>query len=174
MRSLVVLFGKLRLQINKTKSAVDRAWRRPFLGFSFWMAQGRVVRVRVSGRSLVRMKDRVRQITSRTGGRSPVQVAEELRRYLLGWKGYFRLADTPKIFRGLDEWIRHRLRAILLKQWKRGRTVFRELRVRGMSRVTAAKVAANARRWWKNSAMAINITLPNTYFDELGVPRLAP
>ena len=173
MRSLVALFGKLRLQINKTKSAVDWAWRRPFLGFSFWMAPGRNVRVRVSGRSLVRLKDRVRQITSRTGGRSLVQVAEELRRYLLGWKGYFQLADTPKIFRGLDEWIRHRLRAIQLKQWKRGRTIFRELRARGMSRVQAAKVAANARSWWRNSAMVINIALPNTYFEGLGVPCLA-
>jgi hypothetical protein len=149
-------------------------WYRPFLGFSFWVAQGKIVRVRVSGRSLARLKDRVRQITSRTGGRSLVQVAKELRQYLLGWKGYFQLADTPKIFRGLDEWIRHRLRAIQLKHWKRGRTVFRELRVRGMSRSAAAKVAANVRSWWKNSAMAINIALPNTYFEELGVPRLAP
>ena len=78
------------------------------------------------------------------------------------------------VFRGLDEWIRHRLRAIQLKQWKRGRTVFRELRSRGMSRTAAAKVAANARRWWRNSAMAINIALPKAYFDGLGVPRLAP
>jgi group II intron reverse transcriptase/maturase len=174
MRSLVTLFGRLRLRINPTKSAVDRAWRRPFLGFCFWAARGGSVRVRVSGRSLVRMKDRVRRITSRTGGRSLVQVSTELRRYLLGWKGYFRLADTPNIFGGLDEWIRHRLRAIQLKQWKRGRTIFRELRARGMSRATAAKVAANARRWWRNAAMAINIALPNSYFEGLGVPRLAP
>ncbi len=173
MRSLVVLFGQLRLQINQTKSAVDRVWRRPFLGFSFWMASGRIVRVRVSGRSLVRMKDRIRQITSRTGGRSLVQVAKELRQYLLGWKGYFQLAETPKVFRGLDKWIRHRLRAIQLKQWKRGRTVFRELRARGMSRSAAAKVAAYTRSWWRNSAMAINIALPNTHFEELGVPSLA-
>jgi hypothetical protein len=102
------------------------------------------------------------------------QVAQELREYLLGWKGYFRLADTPGVFRYLDEWIRHRLRAIQLKQWKRGRTVFRELRVRSMSRTAAAKVAANARRWRRNSAMAINIALPISYFEELGVPRLAP
>jgi group II intron reverse transcriptase/maturase len=174
MRSLVTLFGRLRLRINRTKSTVDRAWHRPFLGFCFWAAQGGRVQVRVSGQSLERMKDRIRQITSRNGGQSLVQVAQALRRYLLGWKGYFRLADTPNVFRGLDEWIRHRLRAIQLKQWKRGRTVFRELRSRGMSRTAAAKVAANARRWWRNSAMAINIALPNSYFEELGVPRLAP
>ena len=174
MRSLVVLFGKLRLQINKAKSAVDRALRRPFLGFSFWMAPGRIVRVRVSGRSLVRMKDRVRQITSRTGGRSLVQVAQELRRYLLGWKGYFRLADTPKVFRGLDEWIRHRLRALQLKHWKRGPTAYRELRSRGVPSWLAQKAAAKTSSWWRTSARALNSALPNTYFDELGVPRLVP
>jgi len=174
MRSLVVLFGKLRLQINKTKSAVDRAWHRPFLGFSFWMAPGRVVRVRVSDQSLVRMKDRVRQITSRSGGRSLVQVAEELRQYLLGWKGYFQLADTPKIFRGLDEWIRHRLRAIQLKHWKRGPTAYRELRSRGVPSWLAQQTAAKVSSWWRSSAKALNNALPNSYFDELGVPRLAP
>jgi group II intron reverse transcriptase/maturase len=174
MHSLGRLFGRLRLRINPNKSAVDRAWQRPFLGFCFWAARGGNVRVRVSGQSLGRMKDRVRQITSRTGGRSLTQVARELREYLLGWKGYFQLADTPKVFRELDEWIRHRLRAIQLKQWKRGRTVFRELRARGMTRTAAAKVAVNARRWWRNSAMAINIALPNSYFKELGVPNLAP
>lgn len=174
MRSLVVLFGKLRLQINKAKSAVDRAWRRSFLGFSFWIAPGRIVRVRVASQSLVRMKDRVRQITSRTGGRSLVQVAQELRQYLLGWKGYFRLADTPKVFRGLDEWIRHRLRAIQLKHWKRGRTAFRELRARGVPSWLAQQAAANVRSWWKTSAKSLNHAMPNTYFDELGVPHLAP
>jgi group II intron reverse transcriptase/maturase len=173
MRSLVKLFGRLRLRINPTKSAVDQAWNRPFLGFCFWAARGGSVQIRASGQSLARMKDRVRQITSRSGGRSLAQVARELREYLLGWKGYFRLADTPRVFRGLDEWIRHRLRAIQLKQWKRGRTVYRELRVLGMSRPVAATVAANARRWWRNSAMAINIALPTKYFKELGVPNLA-
>jgi len=174
MRSLVRLFGRLRLRINPTKSAVDRAWDRPFLGFCFWAGRGGRVQVRASGQSLERLKDRIRQITSRNGGRSLAQVAQELREYLLGWKGYYRLADTPKVFRGLDEWIRHRLRAIQLKQWKRGQTVFRELRARGMSRVAAAKVAVNARRWWWNSALAINTALPNSYFEGLGVPRLAP
>lgn len=174
MRSLVVLFGKLRLQINKTKSAVDRAWRRPFLGFSFWMAVGRIVRVRVSGQSLAKMKDRVRQITSRSGGRSLAQVAEDLRQYLLGWKGYFQLADTPWVFRSLDEWIRHRLRAVQLKHWKRGRTAYRELRSRGVPSWLARQAAAKVRSWWRSSAKALNTALPIAYFDELGVPRLAP
>jgi RNA-directed DNA polymerase len=173
MRSLVTLFGKLRLQINKTKSAVDRALNRSFLGFSFWKPWDSPVRLAVSCQSLSRMKDRVRQITSRSGGRSIVQVAKELRQYLLGWRGYFRLADTPNIFRRLDGWIRHRLRAIHLKHWKRGRTAYRELRARGVSSWLAQKVAAGARCWWRTSAESLNTALPNTYFDELGVPRLA-
>ena len=76
-------------------------------------------------------------------------------------------------FRALDEWIRHRLRAIQLKHWKRGRTIYRELAARGMNGVAAAKVAANSRRWWHNSALAIHIALPNSTFDQLGIPRLA-
>jgi len=119
------------------------------------------------------MKERVRLITRRTVGRSIQRVVNELRSYLLGWKEYFRLADTPRIFGELDEWIRHRLRAIHLKQWNRGTTIFRELRARGLSVLTAAKVAANGRRWWKNSAKLIHVAFPIRYFDELGLPRLA-
>ena len=85
----------------------------------------------------------------------------------------FQLAETPGVLARLDGWIRHRLRALQLKQWKRGRTIFRELRRRGLSRGAAAKVAAYGRCWWKNSAMAIHIALPNSLFVELGVPRLA-
>ena len=108
--------------------------------------------------------------TQRVSGKAG---AIHLRSYLSGWKSYFRLADTPGAFRDLDQWIRHRLRALYLKHWKRGPVVFRELRARGMSRSAAAWVAANAQRWWKNSAKAIHIALPNRHFDELGIPRLA-
>ena len=86
---------------------------------------------------------------------------------------YFRLADTPGVLAGLDEWIRHRLRALRLKHCKRGTTAYRELHARGLSQHSAAKVAANARRWWRNSVMLINAVFPISYFDQLGVPRLA-
>ncbi len=166
-------YGNLRLRINPAKSAVARATRRSFLGFSFWMGPGRRIQRRVAPEALATMKDRVRQLTGRSRGRSLQQVAADLRGYLPGWKAYFRLADTPGVFRDLDKWLRHRLRALQLKHWKRGRTIFRELRARGMSVHAAAQVAANARRWWRNSAQAIHIALPNKLFDELGVPRLA-
>ncbi len=173
MQLLRRLYAKLKLQVNESKSAVDLAWNRKILGYSFWVAPGRIIKRRVASKALVTMKERVRIITRRTVGRSIQQVVNELRSYLLGWKEYFRLADTPNIFGELDEWIRHRLRAIHLKQWRRGTTIYRELRARGLSELAAARVAANGRRWWKNSAKLIHVAFPIRYFDELGLPRLA-
>jgi len=173
LRALRKIYGSLRLRINEEKSAVARVQDRQFLGYSFWYAAGGAVKRRVAPKALKAMKDRIRQITSRSGGRSLQRVAEELREYLTGWREYFRLADTPRIFRGLDEWIRHRLRALQLKQWKRGRTTYRELRARGMSHVSAAQVAANTRRWWKNASMKIHVALPTSDYDRMGVPRLS-
>lgn len=173
MRLLRKLFTGLKLRVNESKSAVDLATRRKILGYSFWVAPGRTVKRRVSRKALEAMKDRVRLITKRNGGRSIAVVAAELRSYLVGWKEYYRLADTPRVFSDLDEWIRHRLRALHLKQWKRGTTIYGELRSRGMSHVSAAQVAANGRSWWKNFAMLLHVALPTRYFDQLGVPRLA-
>ena len=174
MAALRRLFAGLRLRVNEAKSAVAPAIQRKFLGFSFWVAKGRVVKLRVAPQALERLKARVRQITSRSGGRSLARVCEELGTHLAGWRGYFRIADTPRVLADIDQWIRHRLRALQLKHWKRSTTVYRELSARGLSRDAAARVAANARRWWHNSAMAIHIALPNALFDKLGVPRLSP
>ena len=72
-------------------------------------------------------KQRIRQLTRRAGGRSMAEVIERLRPYLLGWKAYFELAQTPGVWRKLDEWLRHRLRAIHRKQWRRVTTICRAL-----------------------------------------------
>jgi len=173
LEGLKKLYGQLRLRINAEKSAVARPWDRQFLGYSFWVAKGKIVKRRVSDKALTKMKQRVREITTRNGGRSLKRVANELRRYLLGWKAYFQLADTPHRFRQLDEWIRHRLRQVQLKQWKQGTTAYRELRRLGAPPSAARQVAANVRRWWSNSAMLLNAALPTRFFDALGVPRLA-
>ncbi len=172
MKSMRRTYKKLRLRINEEKSAIAPARKRKFLGYSFWVAAGGAIKRRVAGNALKAMKERVREITSRSRGRSVRQIVQELREYLFGWKEYHKLADTPKVFRGLDEWIRHRLRACQLKQWKQGRTVFRKLRARGMSADAAARVAAYTNCWWKNSKMAIHIALPNRYYAELGLPQL--
>jgi hypothetical protein len=166
------LYGRLRLRINESKSAVARVWTRKFLGFSFWVAPGRKIRIRVADQALAEMRERVRRLTRRTCGRNLGQIVQDLRPYLRGWKNYFRLADTPRVFSDQDEWFRHRLRAIQLKQWKRGRTAYRELVSRGLSPDRAAQVAANTRRWWKNSAMTLHVALPIRLFDRLGLPRV--
>jgi group II intron reverse transcriptase/maturase len=173
MELLRRLYANLRLRVNESKSAIDMAANRKLLGYSFWFGPGSTVKRRVAKKALATMKERVRDITKRSGGRSIKQVATALRSYLLGWKEYFRLADTPGVFEDLDKWIRHRLRAIHLKHWKRGTTIFRELRARGLSRDDAAKVARHGRRWWRNSGLLINKAFPNSYFDQLGIPRLA-
>jgi group II intron reverse transcriptase/maturase len=174
MVTLKRLFARLRLEVNDAKSAVARAWERKFLGYSFWVAKGRVIRPRVAPAALAEMKARVRLITSRNGGRSMTKVAEELRSYLTGWKLYFQLAETPGIFDDLDKWLRHRLRAVQLKQWKRGTTAYRELRARNVPDRYARAAAAHARRWWAVASHgAITTALPISYFDRLGVPRLA-
>jgi len=167
------LYAGLRLRINESKSAVDLATNRKLLGYSFWVAAGPTVKRRVASKALATMKGTVRLITGRSRGRSIEQVCERLGSYLRGWKEYFRLADTPRRFADLDEWIRHRLRAIHLKHWKRPATVYRELRVRGLSATGARRVAGNCRRWWRNSGKLINVAFPISYFDQLGVPRLA-
>jgi RNA-directed DNA polymerase len=172
MEALRRMYQRLRLQLNEQKSAVARATSRKFLGFSFWIGPKRTVRCRVADPALKTMRNRVREITRRTSGRSLAGVCRELAVYLRGWKSYFRLAETPKVFAEQDGWIRHRLRALQLKHWGRGKVTYRELTARGMSPAAAAKVASNTRRWWRNSAMDIHIALPNKLFDQLGVVRL--
>ncbi len=167
------LFTGLRLRVNESKSAIDSVWSRKLLGYSFWNGRGAEAKPRVAPKALQAMKTRVRETTRRSRSQSIEKVVSDLRSFLVGWKNYFRLAETPKILRELDEWIRHRLRALHLKHWKHGPRIFCELHSRGMSQQAAARIAANGRRWWKNSAMAINIALPNRYFDQLGLPRLA-
>jgi group II intron reverse transcriptase/maturase len=151
MATLKRLYGRLRLRINEAKSAVARPWHRKFLGYSFWMGPGGIVRRRVAPKALVALKARVRSITARNRGRSLKSVFAELRSYLMGWKQYFRLSETPRIFKGLDGWIRHRLRLVQLKQWKRG-----------------------SRSWWSRSAATrLHLERPTRYYDQMGVPRLA-
>jgi group II intron reverse transcriptase/maturase len=174
MQVLVDRYAKLRLRINPAKSAVARAWDRQFLGFSFWVAAGRVIKRRVGPKALKAMQERVRQITARTGGRSLRQVIAELRSYLTGWRAYFRLADTPGIFAGVDKWLHRRLRMLMLRQWKRGRTMYRELQRRGVDGAALGIAARFGGSWWHVAAhKALHIALPGRYFESLGLPRLA-
>jgi len=167
------LYDRLHLKVNEAKTAVAPASGRKFLGYAFWYGRGGQVKCKVADKAKETFKQRIRQMTRRSGGRSLPEIAEQLRTYMPGWKAYFQLAQTPQVFRGLDEWIRHRLRAVQLKHWRRSTTMYRELKALGASEADARKVAANSRCWWRNSRMALNRAMPIAYFDRIGVPRLS-
>lgn len=167
------LYGKLGLQINEAKSAVCSAFGRKFLGYELWVAKGREVKCAAARKALGNFKARIRQLTGRLCGRSMGQVVQGLRPYLLGWKAYFAMAQTPRVWRELDEWLRHRMRAIQLKQWRHPRTIYRELKALGASDPVATRVAVNGRRWWCNSRRLLNSVLSIAHFDRLGLPRLS-
>ena len=170
MAGLHRLYARLRLEVNEEKSAVRSAFGSCFLGFAFWMAPGGEVKCAVARKALDTYKRRIRQFTRRTRGQSLEEVAERLRQYVNGWKGYFRLAQTPGVFRRLDEWLRHRLRALQLKHWKRGKTMYRSLKAMGATDEVARRITANSRRWWRNSRYLLNAAMPVAFFDRLGVP----
>ena len=167
------MYARLHLTVNEAKSAVASAFGRKFLGYSLWVAPKGEVKRAVAAKPRATFKQRIRQLSRRSGGRSMHEVVQRLRPYLMGWKAYYGLAQTPRVWRELDEWLRHRLRAIQLKQWKRGTTMYRELRALGASQNVARRVAANSRRWWRNSGKLLNGVLTIDHFDRLGLPRLS-
>jgi RNA-directed DNA polymerase len=163
---------RLKLKVNKAKSAIARPGVRKFLGFSF--TGGKEPRRRIAPQALARFKARVRELTRRTCGRSLAQIAKELSVYLKGWRGYFGFCQTPSVLRALDEWTRRRLRAIAWKQWKRGSTRFAELRRRGVGRDLAAQTVGNPHRPWRlANSPALTIALPNGFFASLGLASVA-
>jgi group II intron reverse transcriptase/maturase len=173
LQALRRCYAKLALKINEEKTAVAPVWGRKFLGYRFWAAPAGEVRRAVAKEALTRLRERIRQMTRRTKGRSVEQIAAELNGYVPGWKAYFRLAQTPSVMRGLDQWLRHRMRAVQLKHWRRGPTAYRALRRLGASHEEAANIAGGIGRWWRTSAMGLNYWLNVAYFDRLGVPRFS-
>jgi RNA-directed DNA polymerase len=160
----------LKLQVNEAKSAVDRPWKRKFLGFSF--TARRPHRRRVAEAAIERFKERVRQLTRRTRGVSLRSLVQELKQYLVGWIGYFGFSQTPRLFRELDKWIVRRLRCYLWKQW--GRARYRHLRKLGVSRELAWNSVKSAHGPWRLSrSPALSFALPGRYFHALGLPPLA-
>jgi RNA-directed DNA polymerase len=165
--------AKLRLRINENKSAVARPQERKFLGFTFTSEQK--PRRSIASKAKLRFKERVREITSRTRGRSLKDVLQELNRYLDGWRGYFGYCETASVMRSLDGWIRRRLRAYLWKHWKTFKKRRAALIRRGLNRQAASKLAATRKGPWRIShSKPLDRALPNSYFDSIGLHRLAP
>ncbi|MBP2017974.1 hypothetical protein J2Z79_001373, partial [Symbiobacterium terraclitae] len=165
------LEGRLKLKVNEEKSAVDRPWKRKLLGFSF--LPGKRVRIRLASKTKERFAAKVREITSRTRPLAPGERIRQLNAYLGGWLAYFRLAETPSVFARMDEWIRRRLRMCLWKQWKRGRTRYRELRRLGLKHGPAREAAGmQARPWRAAHTPQVHKALGLAYWQAQGLKSL--
>jgi RNA-directed DNA polymerase len=165
------LTRKLRLKVNESKSAVARPKDRKFLGFSF--TSGEVVKRRIAPQAIQRFKERIRELPRRTRGISIERMIEELRPYMIGWRGYFGFCETSSTLRDLESWTRRRLRCFLWKQWKRGKARFKELRDRGIGKGLAAKTAGSAHGPWRlSNSKALHNALPNSFFETFGLPRI--
>jgi len=164
---------KLKLKVNEAKSAVARPWERKFLGFSFTSSMK--PKRRIAPKALERVKNRIRELTHRTQGRSLKDVIARLGVYLTGWCGYFAFCQTPRVLQDLDSWIHRRLRSLVWKQWKRGPRRFAELRRRGVGKDLAASTAGSPHGPWRISrSPAMSLAIPDALLTRLGLPRLAP
>lgn len=162
---------KLKLKVNPKKSKVERATRAKFLGFSFWKRKGEVF-VRLANRTKERFAEKILNLTKRTRSGKMADIVSEVNRYTRGWIGYFRLATTPSVYQGLDEWIRRRLRQIQWKRWKRGTTRYRELRKLGIPKERAALGAVGTSPWRMSHSPIIHEALNNAYWQSTGLESI--
>jgi RNA-directed DNA polymerase len=167
------LTERLRLKVSRDKSAVDRPWRRKFLGYS--MTMHRHPRLKVASASVQRLKSKLRVAFRRGRGRNLGRfIAEDLKSLLQGWINYFRLAEVKGVFEELDGWLRRKLRTILWRQWKRPWTRARKLMRQGLDEVRAWRSATNQRGpWWNSGASHMNQAVPRSYFDRRGLVNLS-
>ena len=161
--------GKLKLRVNREKSAVDRPWKRKFLGFSF--LPNRQATIRLAPKTIERFKEKIREITNRTRPMSMSERILKLNQYLMGWIGYFKLAAAKSYCEQFDAWIRRRLRMCLWKQWKRVRTRIRELRALGVPEWIVFMIANSRRGAWEMSRNTNN-ALNNSYWERQGLRSL--
>ena len=162
---------RLKLKVNREKSAVDRPWKRKFLAYS--MTVDRRPKLKPAPASVQRFKEKVRDILRRGRGRALPRVIEQLKPVVRGWANYYKLAQVKDVFRELDEWLRRRMRCILWRQWKRPRTRAKKLMQHGLEEVRAWRSAYNGRGpWWNAGASHMNEAFPKVLFDRLGLVSL--
>jgi RNA-directed DNA polymerase len=165
------LSKRLRLTVNRAKSAVARPWERKFLGYS--VTVHRAPKLKVSPQSIKRLKDKLRPLLRAGRGRSLARVCRELGPVLRGWVAYYRLSDVKAAFEALDEWLRRKLRCIVWRQWRRARTCFKELCRAGLDRERAAASAYNGHGpWWNAGASHMNHALPTRTLRTAGLISL--
>ena len=163
--------GKLKLKVNEQKSAVDRPWKRKFLGFSFTVHKN--PKIRVSTDSVKRFKQRIRELTSRKKSIAMDRRIGKLNQYLVGWLGYYQLAETPSLFKKLDSWIRRRLRMVRWKEWKKVQTKYKNLIQCGVQRGKAWEWANTRKAYWRVAKSPIlHKALGDQYWTDQGLKSL--
>jgi hypothetical protein len=162
---------KLSLKVNAKKSGVDRPQKRKFLSFSFYWRQGRAL-IRVAGEAKERCWERLRQLTRRGQSGLMDEVIRAVNEYTTGWMEYFRLSDTDWSYQELDRWLRRRLRQMVWKRWKRGRTRYRKLMELGVPSELAALGAGGASPWRMAATPVVNMALSNAYWERAGLTNI--
>jgi group II intron reverse transcriptase/maturase len=161
--------ARLKLRVNREKSAVDRATKRTLLGFGFFKRGGEV-RVRIDPKARKRAKDRLRRLTSRSWGISMERRITSINRFSCGWTAYFAVADTPTVFEELDEWLRRRLRQVRWKEWKRYHARKRNLQALGIPERSAREWAGSRKGYWRLArSWVLSRSLTNAYWRQQGL-----
>jgi len=167
------LEGKLKLKVNQQKSAVDRPWKRKFLGFSFY-THNNGIGIRVHEKSVARFKGKVREILSRSNGKSTRQRLESIKQCLTGWINYFGLANMKGLANTLDEWIRRRLRMCIWKQWRKIKTRHNNLVKLGIEDGQAWQFANTRKGYWRiSNSQILKLSLTNEHLAKLGLISLS-
>jgi len=162
---------RLKLKVNAEKSAVARPWQRKFLGYS--MTWHREPKLRIAEPSRQRCAEKVRKSLRAGRGRSLKRVIADLNPLLRGWVSYFRLAEVKGVLEQLDGWIRHKLRTLLWRQWKRNYTRAKNLMRAGLRHAQAWQSATNGHGpWWNGGASHMNDAFPKSWFDRMGLVSL--
>lgn len=172
MRAITAfLERRLKLKVNAEKSAVARPWQRKFLGYS--MTWHREPKLKIAEPSRERFAEKVRKALRAGRGRSLKRVIEDLNPLLRGWVSYFRLTAVQGVLEELDGWIRHKLRTLLWRQWKRNHTRAQNLMRAGLSEARAWQSATNGRGpWWNGGASHMHAAYPKSCFDRMGLVSL--
>lgn len=173
MESMIKLIeNKLKLKVNKDKSAVDFVSKRKFLGFSFYFAKGGA-EIRIHEKSIKRFKDKIKFYTNRNIGISMESRLKKLNQIMRGWINYYGIANSVAKLKELDKWIRRRLRACIWKQWKKISTRHRNLVKLGINKYKAWEYANTRKGYWRISKSPIlSKSLNNKYLESLGFVSL--
>ena len=162
------LEGKLKLKVNRKKSQVGSPLRLKFLGFSMYKT-GKKAGIRPHGKSIKRFKDKIRELTSRKQARSVELILKRLKRFTVGWLGYYSIADMESRIKSLNEWIRRRIRQIYWKQWKKIRTKHDNLVKLGIDNENAWKWANSRKAYWRIAdSHILHRSLTNKYLASVG------